>query len=167
MIASAENKDEKLAVLEAFATAFKEIKRQVCVEIYTSYHMTRLHGEHLDITKFVSAELIYSLNACHRATREELVLSDANKRGLFQAFFLWEQENIVDPGIDAAISKIDWPVIMWLAMKPAVGFKYFDTTKWLWFLDFSSCGLLNWLKLVVGTIWCNRYENTKSYLNSS
>ena len=138
MMATPEVKRQKVTALENFATAFKEINRRVCVETYTCYHMTRIHGEHSDITEFVPTELVEVLNVCHRATRAQIDLTDAEKRALFEAFFYWEQHNIVGPAVDIAVSEMDWPLIMWLAMKPAIGFRYFGTAKRLWFSDFSS-----------------------------
>ncbi|MEP2471010.1 MAG: hypothetical protein ABJH45_05530 [Paracoccaceae bacterium] len=138
MIAKTGMKKQRMAALERFAMAFKEINRQVCVETYTCYHMTRLHGEHPDIAEFIPVDLVESLNSCHQATRKGTTLSDVEKRTLFAAFFYWEQDNIVGPGVDAAVSMMDWPVIMFLAMKPAVGFQYFNNTKWLWFSDFAN-----------------------------
>jgi hypothetical protein len=131
-------RQEQLIALAKFANAFKEINRQVCVETYVSYHMTQAHGENPDIVGFIPPDLCEMLNRCHHANRRNVALNAAEKRALFKAFFLWEQENIVGPGIDDAISKLDWPLILWLAMKPPVGFAYFKATKRLWFSNFAS-----------------------------
>ena len=131
-------KRRRLDALEKFALAFKEINRRVCVETYTSYHMTRIYGEHSDIVNFIPIELCEALNRCHHSNRSKSKLNDSEKKDLFNTFFLWEQDNIVCPGVDAAVAQMDWPLIMWLAMKPAIGFSYFGLTKRLWFSDFAS-----------------------------
>jgi hypothetical protein len=131
-------REARMRRLEAFATAFKDINRRVCVETYTTYHLTRLHGENPEIEAFVPRELYRALNACHSARRSGEHLNAAELRGLFQSFFLWEQDNVVGPGIDAAMDVLDWPVIMWIAMKPAIGFRYFRPFTRLWFRHFES-----------------------------
>lgn len=128
----------KLDQLAALATAFKDINRQVCAETYACYHLTRLHGEHPGIEAHFPAELVLAMNRCHAANRRGTPLTDDEKKTLFDAFFLWEQEHIVGPGVEAAVAKVDWPLMMWLAMKPPVGFSYFGTGRWLWFSDFAS-----------------------------
>ena len=110
----------------------------MCVETYTSYHLSAIHGERAGIEAYVPEEFLEPLNRCHRARRIGVALSADEKRRLFTSFFLWEQDNVVGPGVDAAITSMDWPLIKWIALKPAIGFRYFGFARRLYFRDFAD-----------------------------
>lgn len=52
-------------------------------------------------------------------------LTDPERRDLFEAFFLWEQEHIVGPAIEQAFNAFDWPMIRTMALRPKIRFSYF------------------------------------------
>lgn len=124
--------------LKAFADDFRDINRRVCVETYFIYHLTadpdlKEIAEHL-----VPMELLEQMNRCHAARLAGHKLSDSDRRSLFSAFFLWEQENIVGPSIKVAFSKFDWPMIKRMALKPKIRFAYFDQRSPLTFRHFAD-----------------------------
>jgi len=137
-IGNSDLREYKMKSLAGFAEAFREINRQVCVETYYAYHMTDLHGESSGIEDYVSLDFLENLNCCHHARKTGVNLSVEQKRSLFKSFFYWEQNNVVGKGVERAVAAMDWPVIMWLAMKPLIQFKYFDFSQQLLFKDFGN-----------------------------
>lgn len=128
----------KMTMLNDFCAAFQEINRRVCVESYTTYFMTARHGDHPDIASYVPVELVEALSKCHEARRNGQVLDGTALRNVYGTFFLWEQNNVVGPGVEAAVAALDWPLVLWLAMHPAIRFGYFPLTKHLWFRAFDN-----------------------------
>jgi hypothetical protein len=124
--------------LVAFADAFRDINRRVCVETYTVYHLT---GDprllHL-AERHVPPDLLDPMIRCHIARRVGRSLSDNEMRALFTAFFLWEQANIVGPSVDLAVTRFDWPLVKALAMRPTIRFAYFPNRLSLPFKDFAD-----------------------------
>ena len=133
-----EERELRRGMVETFATAFKDINRRVCVETFTAYHLTRLHGGDPDLETYIPASLIAALNRCHAANVEGRSLGTKERRDLFKAFFLWEQEAIVGPSIDAAVADFDWPLMRALSMRPPIGFSYFGRFRWLLFRAFHD-----------------------------
>ncbi|QDU73601.1 hypothetical protein Pan97_05770 [Bremerella volcania] len=131
---------QKLDALEAFAEAFREVNRLVCVQIYTTYHFTKLHGDHPDAEKLVAPHLLASLNRVHEANRNGEQLSDQAKRNIFETHFLDEQDTVVGPRIEKAVDQFDWPLMKSLALMPAVRFAYFPPGYWLQFWKFDRKG---------------------------
>jgi hypothetical protein len=124
--------------LHKFADDFRDINRRVCVETYFIYHLTadrRLAGVS---EKAVSPDLLEQMARCHAARRAARVLSDSERRSLFTAFFLWEQRNIVGPGVEQAFNEFHWPLIKTLALKPRIRFSYFPRQTPLVFENFSD-----------------------------
>jgi len=128
---------KKLDALEAFAEAFREVNRRVCVQIYTTYHFTKLHGDHPDAEKLVAPHLLAALRTVHAANRNGEQLNDLAKREIFETHFLDEQETIVGPRIEQAVDQFDWPLMKSLALMPAVRFAYFPPGFWLQFRKFD------------------------------
>jgi hypothetical protein len=128
----------RLAQVEAFATAFKDINRRVCIETSVAYHLTRLHGDDPALHDLIDPGLVDALNACHAATRAGRAMHTAEKHALFTAFFQWEQDTIVGPAVTAAIAEFEWPLMRMLALRPPIGFRYFHPAEWLWFRKFDS-----------------------------
>lgn len=128
---------QKLDSLGAFAEAFREVNRRVCVQIYTTYHFTKLHGDHPKAAKLVAPHLLAALKRVHAANRNGEQLSDDAKRDIFETHFRDEQETIVGPRIEEAVHQFDWPLMKSLALMPAVRFAYFPTGYWLQFWKFD------------------------------
>ncbi|PQO38734.1 hypothetical protein C5Y96_02305 [Blastopirellula marina] len=135
-LASAQRR-QKLDALEAFAEAFREVNRRVCVQIYTTYHFTKLYGDHPDTEKLVDPHLLAALKCVHTANRNGEQLTDQAKRDIFETHFLNEQETVVGPRIETAVDQFDWPLMKSLALMPAVRFAYFPIGYWLQFWKFD------------------------------
>lgn len=131
-------RQDKLRQLHAFADAFREINRQVCVEAYTAYHFSRLHGQAPGATRFLQPRLLAALDACHHAQALGEPLSQPERRELFEAFFLWEQAAIVGPAVERALVALDWPLIRRVALRPRIEFAYFPSSRDMKFADFAS-----------------------------
>lgn len=129
---------DKLRQLHAFADAFREINRQVCVEAYTAYHFTRLHGQAPGAERYLQPRLLAALNQCHQAQAQGEPLPQPARRELFTAFFLWEQEIIVGPSVEQALATLDWPLIRQVALRPRIEFAYFSSSRDMKFSNFAS-----------------------------
>jgi hypothetical protein len=124
--------------LHRFADDFRDINRRVCVETYFIYHLTadrRLAGVS---GKLVPPDLLDQMARCHAARRAGQALSEIERRSLFTAFFLWEQENIVGPAVERAFEEFHWPLIKALALKPRIRFAYFPRRAPLIFKSFAD-----------------------------
>lgn len=128
---------QKLDALEAFAEDFREVNRRVCVQVYTTYHFTKLYGDHPDAGKLVAPHLLAALKDVHTANRNGEQLTDQSKRDIFETHFLDEQETVVGPRIERAVDHFDWPLMKSLALMPAVRFAYFPAGRWLQFWKFD------------------------------
>ncbi|MGA4636523.1 hypothetical protein ACPA5B_21855 [Pseudomonas solani] len=128
----------KLRQLHAFADAFREINRRVCVEAYTAYHLSRLHGQAAGIERYLQPRLLAALNSCHQAQALGEPLPQPVRRELFEAFFLWEQEVIVGPAVEHALAALDWSLIRQVALRPRIEFAYFASSRDMKFSDFAS-----------------------------
>jgi hypothetical protein len=124
--------------LLAFANQFRDINRRVCVETYFIYHLTADDHFRHTAERIVPTALLTEMDRCHAARRAGRVLSDAERRPLFSAFFLWEQANIVGPSIDAAFAGFDWPFIKAMALTPRIRFAYFHPLVPVAFRNFGD-----------------------------
>ena len=131
-------RQDKLRQLHAFADAFREINRQVCVEAYTAYHFSKLHGYTATAERYIEPRLLAALNRCHRAQKLGEPLPRPARRELFEAFFLWEQTAIVGPAVERALDALDWPLIRRVALRPRIAFAYFTRRRDMQFADFAS-----------------------------
>lgn len=121
-----------------FANAFRDINRRVCAEAYCAYHFTKKYGHSKYAKEFIPYNLLIALNQCHDSKIHNYPLSALERRSLFEAFFLWEQETIVSPSVEYAVKQFNWPSVKWLAMKPKIEFAYFGKGIGLQFNDFSN-----------------------------
>jgi hypothetical protein len=127
-----------IASLQSFADDFRDINRRVCVETYFIYHLTA-QTENFDIAStWMPESLLVEMDRCHCARRSGRSLSNNERRSLFMAFFLWEQEHIVGPAIETAYAKFGWSLIRSLALKPRIRFAYFDKWSPLAFKNFAD-----------------------------
>lgn len=120
------------AMLDDFADAFRNVNRLVCIETYTTYHFTALHGAHPTACQWIPPALLTQLNRVHQARTSGIPLSAAEKREVFQTFFLNEQATVVGPKINAAGKNFQWPLMRCLALMPHVRFAYMGS----WGLQF-------------------------------
>jgi hypothetical protein len=135
---SSARRSEQLRKLETFADAFRDINRRVCIDTYVNFHFTAKHGHDPRAAQFVSPELLKAQMLLHAARRSRRELPDAQKREIFLAHFLDEQERVVGPAIAKAVADFDWPLIRFIALKPLVRFAYLPMYQPLWFKNFAS-----------------------------
>lgn len=129
--------DALMRELTAFAEAFRDINRRVCVETFFIYRLTSDQLLREQAQQLVPLRLLAAMDRCHHARETGHALSTAERRELFEAFFLWEQAQIVGPSIDQAFAAFDWPLIRYLALRPRIRFAYFGRSP-LVFDDFSD-----------------------------
>ncbi len=124
--------------LTAFANVLRDLNRRVCAEAYAAFHFTRWHGHAPEAAALIPAPLLAVLNKLHKAVASGATLSADERRALYETFFLWEQESIVTPRLDAAMAAFDWPIAKRLSMRPRIRFAYFGSGHDLQFTNFAS-----------------------------
>lgn len=123
---SSTSRRRKRELLDEFADAFRNVNRLVCIETYTTYHFTALHGDHPNASKWIPSKLLAQLNRVHQARKSGVPLTEAEKREVFETFFLNEQATVVGPKINAAGESFQWPLMRCLALMPHVRFAYMN-----------------------------------------
>lgn len=135
---NSERRQAQLASLTQFAEAFRAINQQVCIDTYTSYHLVGRFGEHTELLNYMSRELLTALARLHWAKEYGIELPDEEKKAIFRAHFLNEQEHVVGPCIEAATNAIHWPLLEVIALRPVIRFAYFERQQTFWFRDFTN-----------------------------
>ena len=135
---SSAKRKQHLQQLDAFADAFRDINRRVCIETYSSYHFTARFGDHPQADQLIPRDLLDVLNQCHAARRDSRELSDLEKRQVFEAFFRNEQKTIVESSILAAKEAFRWPLMKFIALRPLLRFAYFPRFQFFRFRNFSN-----------------------------
>lgn len=133
-----EKRQQQLENLAEFADAFREINRLVCVDTYTNYHLVKRFGEIPELLEVISPEILTALGRVHWARKNGQLLAESEKRNVFRAHFLHEQNNVVGPSVMDAMAAIDWKLLEMIAIRPVVRFSYFPVQKTFWFRNFTS-----------------------------
>jgi hypothetical protein len=128
----------RLEQLDQFANAFRNVNRQVCVDTYTNFHLSARFGEHPEIGNYIPANLLAAYRLLHEALKEDRSLTDVERKTVFEAHFLHEQQTIVGETVQNAVADFDWAVARFLALRPPVRFAYFPNGKRLWFRNFAD-----------------------------
>ena len=128
---------KKYASLIKFADAFRDINRRVCAEAYCVYHFSKKYGDTDFAREVIPKNLLDALNHSHNSNKNSSPLDSTERKALFLAFFLWEQETIVSPLVEKALKEFEWSCVKRLAMKPKIEFAYFGKNVGLQFRDFS------------------------------
>jgi hypothetical protein len=136
--AQPEVRRRQMQKLAAFADVFRDINRRVCIDTYVNFHFTRQFGRQPEAGHFVPAELLEALNRLHAAAKTGRMLTEAEKRQLFETHFRHEQRHVVGPTLTEAAAQFDWPVVKAIALRPLVKFAYFPGGTRLWFRNFAS-----------------------------
>ncbi len=135
---SSEVRVQQLAALDAFADAFRDINRRVCVDTYANFHFTARYGDEAGAEQFVSTDLLAALQRVHAARRAQRSLTIDEQQAVFSAHFLDEQARVVGPAIAAATAKLHWPLLKAIALRPTIRFAYFPHGQQLRFRDFQQ-----------------------------
>ncbi|WP_126077274.1 hypothetical protein HF313_03670 [Massilia atriviolacea] len=128
----------QLDAVAVFADRFRSINREVCAEAYAIFTYTRQYGGNEVIRAVIGARFTRLLVDCHASCAAGTEFPRYKREQLFHAFLAWEQDHIVVPKVAEAFASFDWPLIAWLARRPAIRFAYFGKHKRLRFRDFSS-----------------------------
>lgn len=132
-----ERRQQQLRALDEFADAFRDVNRRVCIDSYANYHFTAQFGEQPEAAEIVDPQLLDALNRVHAACRAGISLSDADKRHVFEAHFLYEQAHVVGPRITEAAERFAWPLVRFIALRPLVKFAFLPERQFLWFRNFA------------------------------
>ncbi|MBC7818754.1 MAG: hypothetical protein IAG10_17835 [Planctomycetaceae bacterium] len=133
----ADHRQRQLCALEDFANAFRDVNRRVCIDTYANYHFAARFGEHPEAESILDPQLLDALNRVHAARRAGRELSDGEKRHVFETHFLHEQTHVVGPSLQAAVEKLDWPLLRAIALRPLIRFAYFRDREFFWFRNFA------------------------------
>jgi hypothetical protein len=128
----------KLDGLANFLDALRDINRRVCIDTYAQFYLTQRFRGHPDLANFVPAELLDALGAIHAACERRRPLSESQRRAVFEAHFLHEQQTIVGETLQRAAAAFDWPAAKFIALRPRVRFAYLPRRTCLAFRDFSD-----------------------------
>lgn len=132
-----EHRQLQLLRLAAFADAFRDVNRRVCIDTWVNFHFTEHYGHHADATELVPPVLLDAVNRLHAARRAGRTLSDSEKQAIFEAHFRHEQAHVVGPALECAVAAFDWPLVRAIALRPPVKFAYFPAGRRLWFRNFA------------------------------
>jgi hypothetical protein len=124
--------------LAAFADAFRDVNRRVCIDTYVNFYFSERYGHHPDAAELVPPVLLDAVNRLHAARRTGRTLSDPEKQAIFEAHFRHEQAHVVGPALEDAVAVFDWPLVRAIALRPPVRFAYFSAGGRLWFRNFAS-----------------------------
>lgn len=138
VVAGTERRQELMRRLSKFADDFRDINRRVCIETYFIYYLSSATWFLPIAEKIIPPNLLDQMARCHAARRAGRTLSNRERRSLFEAFFLWEQETIVGPAVERAFVEFDWSIIKALALRPKISFAYFPRSSPLVFSNFSD-----------------------------
>jgi len=133
-----ERRVQQVQALAAFADAFRDINRRVCVDVYANYHFVGRFGDCPAAQQLMSATVFDALQRLHWARRQGRSLSDTERLAIYRAHFMKEQEHDVGPGIARAVAAFDWPAMKWLALQPIVRFAFFPDWHFLRFRNFAD-----------------------------
>jgi hypothetical protein len=124
--------------LAAFADAFRDVNRRVCIDTYVNFYFSERYGHHPSAAELVPPVLLDAVNRLHAARRTGRTLSDPEKQVIFEAHFRHEQAHVVGPALEDAVAAFDWPLVRAIALRPPVRFTYFPAGGRLWFRNFAS-----------------------------
>ncbi|HTU24008.1 MAG TPA: hypothetical protein VMF30_01345 [Pirellulales bacterium] len=135
---SAPRRAEQLAALTEFFDALRDINRQVCIDTYVQFQLTRRFAHQDEIGVFVPHGLLGPLGRLHAARRRGRPLSESERRALFEAHFLHEQQTVVGETLERAAAALDWPLAKCLALRPSVRFAYLPAGTCIPFRNFAD-----------------------------
>lgn len=133
-----QRRQARLTSLAEFADKFRDINRRVCAESYAIHHYTKRFEPDEFVRQRMGDELLDLMRHCHQSQADGRAFSATDRKRLYAAFFLWEQEQVVGPAVREAFASFHWQPVKQRALRPAIGFAYFGRRRALQFLDFRS-----------------------------
>lgn len=116
--------------------AVRDVNRRVFREIYANFYFTRFFGRHPLAPTLLKPEVVDLYNRVHEAIRTGSPLDHAERRDVYFGIFVYEQEDIVDPGLKDAAAAAG-PLLVRLLKRVSPRFAYFPRRERLWFTDFT------------------------------
>jgi hypothetical protein len=129
---------EKLQQLNDFANALRDINRKVCIDTYVNFHFTRQYGCSARASNYVPPSLLHALNLVHAACARGMPLTDGERRKVFEAHFLHEQDTVVSDTLHRASTALNWQLVKFLALRPPVKFAFLPGRKRIRFRNFAD-----------------------------
>jgi hypothetical protein len=121
-----------------FFNALRDVNRQVCIDTYVQFHLSRRFRRHPDIEKFIAADFLRPLCRLHDACQQGRSLSEPERRTLFEAHFFHEQDTIVGETVDRAARALTWPLAKFITLRPRVRFAYLPPHTCIPFHNFAD-----------------------------
>jgi hypothetical protein len=116
----------------------RDVNRRVFREIYTTFWFTRAYGHHPAAATLVKPEVLALYNRAHAAVAEHRLLPYEARRSIYYDVFVHEQNDIVDPGIQAAAEACGTPGLVRVLKHVRPRFAYFPRGERLYFTDFTD-----------------------------
>lgn len=129
---------EKLQQLNDFANALRDINRRVCIDTYVNFYFTRQYGSCPGASDFVPPQLLQALNTVHAACARCTPLTDAERRKVFEAHFLHEQDTVVSDTLQRASAELNWQMVKHLALRPPIKFAFLPGRQLIRFHNFAD-----------------------------
>lgn len=128
----------RVASFDQFVNTIQIINRDVLVEGYVAFHLTRTLGRHAVVKARLSGEMLELLTHMHAATSRGEIQSIAEQRRIYESFFRHEQERVAAPAVERAFAELQWPYMNRICRRPWVWFSYFRYGKSMNFSDFTA-----------------------------
>ena len=78
------------------------------------------------------------LNLVHSASARDVPLTDIERRRVFEAHFLHEQDTVVSDTLRRATTALNWPLVKFLALRPPIRFAFLPDQKQIRFHNFAD-----------------------------
>lgn len=128
----------RLGLLDEFATGFRRVNRQVCIDTLTNYWFLRDHGAVPEAAQLLPESLVDTLRLVHQNRIAGQRLGSVERRRIFEQSFRCEQEVTVAPGVAEAIAGFDCRVMQFICLHPLVRFRFFPRWRYLVFRNFGQ-----------------------------
>lgn len=127
-----------LETADEFKVAIETTNRQVFIDTYTNYWLTKKYRKHPELSEFVDGDVLPSLLRVQEATATGKPLSADEKREIFLATLNTEQKESVARMMDEAAKNVDPAWFKKIVNRPVLRFTYFPGVKFYAFRDFSN-----------------------------
>jgi len=107
---------KRVEALCLFADTIGEIDRQLFITSYATYRLTEHRKTHQLASATLPVALAVQLQECHAARRAGERYGGKDRRVLFETFVEWQQEQVVGPTLEAALTDVDWRPLGKLAL---------------------------------------------------
>lgn len=127
---------DKRAQFERYLHALRVINRDVMIEACTICHYAVEVGPDQPGAPDLPRDIVAAIAGCAARARAGEAVPLPERRALYEAFFRWEQTNVVGPRLEAEFDRMDWPLMRALSLRPWVWFNYFPLGRSMNFRHF-------------------------------